>query len=288
MTSIPRPGHAYIVCSTQRSGSTYLCSLLTSTGVAGNPQEFFEGMAETGVPPQPGFFLAGLPRTASGSGDEPRPGWAPGDSGATPYEPPEYSDLTLVDGWRAHLERSFRLGTTANGVFAAKLMWNQLPEMQWHAAALPELAGLEGRELLDALFGPAAYVWIRRRDKVRQSISLWRALQSGAWRRERGDDGAAPAELRYSFDAIEHLRRRLAADDAAWDRFFADAATAPLELHYEDDVAPDPAGAVSRVLAQLDVELPPDWAPSTSMVRQSDEINDKWRAAYDRDAAARA
>jgi LPS sulfotransferase NodH len=277
MTSIQRPDRAYVVCSTQRSGSTYLCNLLASTGVAGNPQEFFEAMAETGVPPQARFFLAGLPGSGADPGDLPRP-----------YEPPEYSDLTLVDGWRAHLERSFRLGTTANGVFAAKLMWNQLPEMQWHATALPELAGLEGRELLDAVFGPADYVWIRRRDKVRQSISLWRALQSGAWRRERGDDGAAPAELRYSFDAIEHLRRRLAADDAAWGRFFADAATAPLEFHYEDDVAPDPAGAVSRVLAHLEVELPPDWAPSTSMVRQSDEINDRWRAAYDRDAAARA
>jgi LPS sulfotransferase NodH len=287
MTRVPRPDRAYVVCSTQRSGSTYLCSLLASTGVAGNPQEFFEAMAETGVPPQPRFFLAGLPLAGVGPGDQPSPGEPPEDSGSTPYEPPEYSDLRLVKGWRAHLERSFRLGTTANGVFAVKLMWNQLPEMQWHAAALPELAGLEGRELLEALFGPAAYVWIRRRDTVRQSISLWRALQSGAWRRERGADGAAPAELLYSFDAIEHLRRRLAADDAAWGRFFVGAPTAPLELHYEDDVGPDPADAVARVLAHLDLELPPDWTPSTSMVRQSDEINDAWRAAYDRDAAAR-
>ena len=31
------PDHAYIVCSTQRSGSTYMCRLLASTEVAGNP-----------------------------------------------------------------------------------------------------------------------------------------------------------------------------------------------------------------------------------------------------------
>lgn len=30
-----QPSRAYIVCSTQRSGSTYLCRLLASTGVAG-------------------------------------------------------------------------------------------------------------------------------------------------------------------------------------------------------------------------------------------------------------
>jgi LPS sulfotransferase NodH len=269
-----RPDRAYLVCSTQRSGSTYLCRLLASTGVAGNPQEFFEAMAETGVPPQPGFFLAGLPRTGVGVRDDQRP-----------TEAPDYSDLRLVDGWRAHLERSFELGSTSNGMFSTKLMWNQLPELQWHAAALPELAGLEGQELLEALFGPAAYVWVRRRDRVRQAISLWRALQTRVWRREGPADSADARPLGYSFEAIEHLRRRLDADDAAWGRFFASAGIKPLELHYEDDVAPDPGGAVRRVLAHLRLELPAAWTPSSSMLRQSDEISDGWRAAYDRDAA---
>ncbi len=31
----------YAICSTQRSGSTYLCQLLASTGVLGRPREFF-------------------------------------------------------------------------------------------------------------------------------------------------------------------------------------------------------------------------------------------------------
>src|ERR1700728_2975844 len=44
------PDSAYLICSTQRSGSTYLCELLASTGVAGCPEEFFEARAETGLP----------------------------------------------------------------------------------------------------------------------------------------------------------------------------------------------------------------------------------------------
>ena len=278
--ALARPDRAYIVCSTQRSGSTYLCGLLASTQVAGNPQEFFEAMAETGLPPHPSFFLAGLPRTGAGVRDDRRLAAVP-----------EYCDLRLVDGWSAHLERSFRLGTTANGVFSAKLMWNQLPEMQWHAAALPELAGLEGRDLLDALFGPASYVWIRRRDSVRQAISLWRAMQTRVWRRDQavhaGDAGQVAARLHYSFEAIEHLRRRLDADQNAWGRFFAAAGVEPLELEYEGDVAPDPGGAVARVLAHVGIEPPPGWVPSTPMLRQADAINDEWREAYDRDAATR-
>ena len=271
------PDHAYIVCSTQRSGSTYMCRLLASTEVAGNPQEYFEARAETGLPPHPGFFLAGLPRTGAGVRDDPRP-----------TDPPTYSDLRLVDGWRAHLERTFRLGTTPNGVFATKLMWNQLSDLEQHATALPELAGLTGAELLDRLFGGPRYIWVRRRDKVRQAISLWRALQTRIWRRERPIDEGGGAELQYSFEAIEHLRRRLSIDDEAWGRFFASSGIEPLELSYEEDVEPRPADAVSSVLAHVGVELPPRWAPDASTLRQSDGLTDAWHVAYDRDATVRS
>lgn len=270
------PDRAYVVCSTQRSGSTYLCRLLASTRVAGNPQEYFEARAETGSPPHPGFFLAGLARTGAGVRDDLRPADAP-----------EYSDLSRVSDWRAHLERTFRLGTTENGVFAAKLMWSQLPDMAQHATALPELAGLAGFALLERLFAGPRYVWIRRRDKVRQSISLWRALQTRTWRLERASEARNTPEPLYSFDAIEHLRRRLTAEDEAWGRFFAAAGVESLELSYEDDVAPTPVDAVAKVLAHVGVELPSAWTSEVVIVRQSDELNDAWRAAYDHDVATR-
>jgi len=270
------PSRAYIVCSTQRSGSTYLCRLLASTGVAGSPEEYFEARAETGSPPHPGYFLAGLPRTGAGIRDDMRP-----------TDAPDYSDLSSVDGWEAHLERTFQLGTTENGVFAAKLMWNQLPDLEQHAAALPEFAGLTGSDLLERLLGHPSYVWIRRRDKVRQAISLWRALQTRTWRVERPTAAGESPVLSYSFQGIEHLRRRLNADDEAWGRFFLHSLIDPLELVYEDDVGPDPAGAVAQVLAYIGVDLPSDWEPDAGMAQQSDELNDEWYGAYHRDASAR-
>ena len=245
-----RPDRSYVVCSTQRSGSTYLCRLLASTGVAGTPQEYFEARAETGSPPHPGYFLAGLPRTGAGIRDDVRP-----------TDAPEYSDLRAVDGWEEHLARTFRMGTSENGVFGAKLMWNQLPDLEQHATAMPEFAGLDGSELLDRLLGQPGYVWLRRRDKVRQAISLWRALQTRTWRAEHpAAEGERPT-LSYSFRGIEHLRRRLSADDEAWGRFFLHSLIDPLELVYEDDVSPDPAGAVARVLALIGVAVPSDWTP---------------------------
>ena len=268
------PINAYVVCSTQRSGSTYLCRLLADTELAGNPQEYFEATAETGLPPRPGFFLAGLPRLGVGIRSDPRPADAP-----------DYSNLRLVDGWLAHLERTFQLGTTANGVFATKLMWNQLAEVEQHARAVPGLDGKAGADLLDELFGGPSYVWVRRRDKVRQAISLWRAVQTRIWLLERSSDADSSVALRYSFAAIDHLRRRLTVDDEAWGRFFSVAGIKPLELCYEDDVERDPAKAVSRVFAHVGIDASPSSMPMTSMVRQSDELSDAWQAAYDRDAA---
>jgi trehalose 2-sulfotransferase len=268
------PNHAYLVCSTQRSGSTYLCRLLAGTGVVGDPQEYFEGRPETGLPPHPGYFLTGLPRTGVGVRDDRRP-----------PDAPEYSDLKLVGGWSAHLERTFRSGTTPNGVFGAKLMWNQLTDIEQHARTLPELAGLAGLELLERLFRHPRYVWVRRRDKVRQAISLWRALQTRVWRVEQGGANDTAPMLQYNFDAIEHLRRRLTTYDEAWGHIFRIARIEPLILFYEDDVEPNPADAVARVVAHVGVELPPDWAPQARMVRQADSTSDGWREAYDRDAA---
>lgn len=270
---------AYLVCSTQRSGSTYLCQLLTSTGSMGRPLEFFEARAETGLPPHPGYFLAGLPRTGAGIRDDERT-----------THGPEYSDLTTVDGWEAHLERTFALGTTPNGVFGAKLMWNQLPDLEQHAAAIERFAGLSRIELLEELFGGelgVRFVWMRRRDKVRQAISLWRALQTRTWRLEHPDGDQDSPILTYSFEGIEHLRRRLSGDDEAWSRFFDRHGIDALELVYEEDVEPEPDGAVRRVAAMLGITVAAEWATEARMVRQSDALSDDWYETYHRDAAHR-
>jgi LPS sulfotransferase NodH len=270
---------AYLVCSTQRSGSTYLCQLLASTGATGRPQEFFEARAETGLPPHPGYFLAGLPRTGTGIRDDERP-----------LDGPDYSDLTTVDGWEAHLERTFTLGTTPNGVFGAKIMWNQLPDVEQHAAAIERFAGLSRIELLEELFdGEAAvrFIWMRRRDKVRQAISLWRALQTRTWRLDHPGAHRDSPVLSYSFDGIEHLRRRLSADDDAWGRFFDEHGIDAVELIYEEDVEPDPDGSVRCVAAAINTAVPADWAPQARTVRQSDELSDDWDETYHRDAAVR-
>jgi trehalose 2-sulfotransferase len=266
---------SYIVCSTPRSGSTLLCDLLYSTGVAGRPEEYFEARAGTGVPPHPGDYLEGLQSRGTGISED-----------RTPPAAPPYSDLRGIS-YRDHLERTFRLGTTDNGVFGTKLMWSQIDDLRTLTSQLDGYSGLALPELLDRLFGAPRYVWMRRRDKLRQAISLWRAIQTREWSSaDATPDSSAPGPI-YDFEAIDHLVRSLQADDDSWAQHFAAAGSAPLTIYYEDDLERDQTATIERVLDHLGVARPAGWQPAPRLERQADGTNDEWQAAYHRDLSAR-
>jgi trehalose 2-sulfotransferase len=244
---------SYLVCATPRSGSTLLCEGLKATGVAGRPEEYFEAVPDTGRPRAPADYLAGLDDTEA----------LAVVGGTPPPEPPPYSSLLDVDRHEQHLERVRAWGTTANGVFGAKVMWGHIDDPA-------------------SLFPGAQYVWVRRRDTVRQAISLWRAMQTQAWRDE-GSQGAEPRQPEYRFSALRHLVDLLAEHDAAWSRFFDGRPV--LELTYEE-IAADLPRALERTLAHLGIESPNEWPPALpAMRRQADDLSDRWAEAYARDLA---
>jgi trehalose 2-sulfotransferase len=267
---------SYLVCATPRSGSTLLCELLKDTGVAGRPEEYFEARSETGVPPHPGDYLDDLPRTGAGIRDD-----------RTPPRAPAHSSLLGLPDYRAHLARTFRLGTGDSAVFGAKIMWRHLPDLQRLAHTLPEFAGLDLHPLLTRMFDDPRYVWVTREDKVRQAVSLWRALQTRAWR-DGEPAGQGVPEPRYSFDGIDHLVRSLRAEDDAWWRFFDAHRIAALRVAYQADLEEHRDATVHAVLDHIGVPAPERWHAPEVMRRQADSLSDEWVAAYHRDASSAA
>ena len=236
---------SYLVCATPRSGSTLLCEGLKATGVAGRPEEYFEAVPATGRPRAPADYLEGL--------DDPDAHALLGS--APPPDTPPYSSLLDVGSFDEHLARVREWGTTPNGVFGAKVMWGHVEDPS---------------ELGDR------YVWVRREDKVRQAVSLWRALQTQSWRASEGGGHA-----QYCFSALQHLVRMLTEYDAAWARFLRGAPV--LALTYEE-VAADLPLALERTLAHVGVARPRDWPPTLpAMRRQADELSERWAEAYARD-----
>lgn len=252
-------GNSYLVCATPRSGSTLLCEALKGTGVAGRPEEYFEALVATGRPPRPDDYLEGLDDAAAHAlvGDAPAP------------EPPPYSSLAGISSYDEHIERVREWGTTPNGVFASKLMWDHLGR----------LGG--DRRSLEARFDNPRYLWVRRADVVRQAVSLWRAMQTQSWRDDSSDGGDGGPAPRYSFAALHHLVMRLTDHNERWRAFLAGAPV--LEITYEE-LTEDLPRAVRRTLDHVGVPLPAD-APLSqpAMRRQADELSESWVAAYARD-----
>jgi LPS sulfotransferase NodH len=254
--SEPTPRVSYLVCATPRSGSTLLCDVLTRTGVAGRPQEYWEALPGTGLPRQPREYL---PALAEGELDE--------------LLPPVHRGAPLPP-FRERLEKAFHDGTTPNGVFGAKIMWGYLR---------PVLDGL-GAEPEEAL-PDLHYVLVRRRDKLRQAISLWRAIQTQQWRREHAaDDGDGGPELVYSAAAIDALQGQLAEQEHAWERWLAARPVHPLVLDYED-FAGRPQVAVAAVLRHLGLPVPDELPAATRMQRQSDGLSEEWRRRHVKEPA---
>jgi trehalose 2-sulfotransferase len=250
-------GTAYLVCATQRSGSTLLCELLKGTDVAGVPDEYFEALRSTGLPRQPRQYFddVELPEVVAGL--------APFDPGR-PEEPGDFP------GWFAY---ALGRGTTVNGVFGAKMMWNYFDDFRSRFTELPGLGGLTFNEALDVVFPDLHIVFVRRRDKVAQAVSLWKAIQTQTWRTEVEHD-PIPRTASYDYAALRHLLDELHRWDARWEDWFHATGREPIRVIYEDFVGAR-AATVGRVLDALGVD-PPEPDGAGPMRRQADELSRDW------------
>jgi trehalose 2-sulfotransferase len=273
------PERCYLVCATPRSGSTLLCNSLEATGLAGHPREYFEGLKETGLPRRPREYFWELR-----SPEVLRLLPADSDLDRDARRAPTWSR----DDYERHLAAALREATTSNGVFGAKLMWSYFNDFLALMRGIPRFAGLGDGSLLNAAFPELRYVFVSRSDKVRQAVSLWRALQTLVWHKD-ADVGAEEREQRsvYSFDAIGHLLDQLRRQEDAWRGFFFRIGQRPLTLYYED-IAGDLEGTVGRVLDDLRIARPQDGLLARQpLSRQSDELSESWVQSYLEDVSRR-
>ena len=249
--------------------------------MAGRPREYFEALKETGVPRRPREYFWGLR--------------SPEVLRLLPHDAQLDRDSERVQTWNRdeyarHLDAALREGTTPNGVFASKMMWGYFDDFLELARGIPRFGGMGDGSLLNAAFPELRYVFVSRSDKVRQAVSLWRALQTWVWRKAEGkaDDAPLPDQRAvYSFDAIDHLLDQLRRHEDAWRGFFFRIGQRPLTILYEE-VAGDLDATVARVLDSLGLEHPAPASPAAkSMRRQSDELSESWVQNYLEDVSRR-
>ncbi len=254
---------AYLVLASQRSGSTLLVESLRATGVAGEPQEFFQYLPETSMSPQPREWFAGVQDESILRLLDPLIEGKP--------------DLAPAEIWRDYIRT---VGRTPNGVWGGKLMWNQTPLLRKRAKDLPERSG-EGllAAIRDVVGSDPVLIHVHRPDVVSQAVSFWRAVQTRVWRGR--PDPVRDSRAEYHAGAIAHVVKMLRDQEEGWQNWFAEEDVEPIDVPYPV-LWRNLTEVVGTVLEHLGLD--PRLAPSPVLERQADQRSDEWVERYRADA----
>ncbi|HET7460746.1 MAG TPA: Stf0 family sulfotransferase [Longimicrobium sp.] len=227
-----QPTRSYVLACTPRVGSHLLADALTATGIAGRPREWL-----------PRYTAETAPRT-------------PLDRMKLVTQPPP--DVAYDPAADAEAIRKFvAAGTTENGVFGTVVHWLVQQDAVRRLRAYAGTDEPAPHRVLAAAFPELSYVWLRRRDKVAQAVSWYKAIQTGVYVGRHGPGGAGPEEeaLHFDYGKIRYLLTALTSFENAQGLFFSSSGLTPLVLHYEE-LAADYVGTVRSVLEFL--RLDPD------------------------------
>ncbi len=241
---------SYIICTSPRSGSTLLCSLLAATGCCGAPGSHFHKPSLTD-------WLADYSLARSD------------------YDNEEEALAAVFDAAK-------KRGQAGTEIFGLRL---QRDSFAYFIQQLGVVYGPQAvhRDRLRAAFGRILFIHLTRQDTLDQAISYLRAQQSGLW--HRAPDGselerlAPPAPAVYDAAAIASRMAVLRGANAAWERWFEREGITPLRLSYEN-LAADPQGALAAILVQLGLDVGAAAGVQAGVARLADTTSREWKARF--------
>lgn len=214
------PSQSYRIWFSQRNGSTLLCKGLEQTGIAGSPGEYFNVMDSETL--------------------------------CEKYHVDSYTELKKA---------IWSQGTSSNGVFGIKhsmhtARFNQIYDELRSLRNIPDGSQVSEEELLGDFFPNCKHIYLTRRNKIRQAVSWWKAIQDNVWHlenQEAQDSIANFYEERYDFDAISHLFMEATLRECAIQAYFSKYQIRPMTLVYED-FADHFEQSITNIIEFLEIE----------------------------------
>jgi trehalose 2-sulfotransferase len=235
------PGASYTIWFTQRTGSTLLCKALESTGIAGNPREWFS------CPPD-------LLNT---------------------FHKDNYSELQDYL-WKLGTTSN---GVFAINYSFYEPHFSQLIETLRKFPACPAAAKTR-KDVWENIFPNHRHIFMTRRNKVRLAVSWWRAIQSGEWHLPV-EEQRKPVDLSnaYSYDAIHHLYDECSMREAGIQEFFSEGGITPLTIVYED-FTQQYEGTIRTILDYLGIDSRSVSIDPPALTQLADDISEEWAQRF--------
>lgn len=192
--------------------------------------------------------------------------------------PLEYTQPSNLAEWRRRLAgcddvltEIQRRRTSPNGVFGIKIHYSHV-------------SGYGGFQHVMRRFPDAYYMFLFRRDVLKQAVSLSIAQQTGVWISGQAPSGTT---VEYDFDRINKCMRRVLLENAGWRYLFAAHGCRTMELEF-DEVRDDIGAAVTRIGSFMDVSVDAEQIPADPVTKkQGVDINKAWAERFLKDFSER-
>lgn len=154
-----------------------------------------------------------------------------------------------------------------DGLLAVKLMWGQVETCCKYPDFLPRIQA-------------GKFIFLRRRDTIRQGISFYLAAQTGSWVSSAKSQPVSPEDVPYDYELIARNVARLDSDNAKIERFLSIFGLNAVSAWYEDFLR-SPDSESDRIISFLGLSRVSQDEMSTRKVfeAQSTAVNDRF---YDR------
>lgn len=192
--------------------------------------------------------------------------------------PLEYTQPANFAEWRRRfagcddvLTEIQRRRTSPNGVFGIKIHYSHIAEYGGFTHVMQR-------------FPDAYFVFLFRKEALKQAVSLSIAQQAGVW--ISGQEPINPT-AEYDFDRINKCMRRILLENAGWRYLLAAHGCRFIEVEYED-VRSDIGGTVMRIASFMDVAVDAERIPSAPVTKkQGLDINTLWAERFVKDFSER-
>jgi len=196
---------------------------------------------------------------------------------------PENPQGDDIPDYAAYIDQLLDQWTTPNGVFGAKVGGGQWHHLTRHVRRIDGYANMPLSDAMAGLFPDLHYIWLTRRNKVRQAVSHWMAIQSGRW---GSFHEATNPDPEYKFEAIDYLTQELVMREAVWADYFADYHIIPHIVVYEDFVQKK-AETVRGIFDFLNIETADDFSvPEPKHTRLANSLSEEWVQRYRKEKQA--
>jgi LPS sulfotransferase NodH len=252
------PCQSYVIACTPRSGSHLLADGLASTGVAGRPTERFPRLV--------------VDRKLTSA-----------EIDALVTEPPPEDSYDAVQD-ADYVRKIIELGTTPNGIFGITIHWFVVNDTVRRIREYLELTRVcTSHEVLTLAFPKLSYIWLRRRDKVAQAVSWYKAIQTGRYvnlvAEVAGEQGHARTPLQFDYQRIRAYRSALISFDNAWAHFFRENQIEPQIVYYED-LAANYESTIRKMIAFLGLDVAHLQIRPSQHKKAADQVSFEWIARF--------